>query len=435
MAKKKRDFTNVGKELIAIIGKDNIISVTHCETRLRFVVKDRKKIDDDAIRDLDGVKGVFYGSGQYQVIFGTGVVNDAYAAIDNLHEVNAIYGKDDADQSDDESLKNQSWGKRFMAMLAGIFIPIVPVIAATGLFLGLKSTFTNPQVLKLFGMSASQIPSSLLTVISVLTDTVFSFLPALIVWSTFKYFKGTPIVGIVLGIMLVSPILPNAYSVANGSAKAIMLFGHIPVVGAQGSVLTALVAGYIGSKSEIFFRKHMPDVIEQIMTPFLTLLFTFAVMILGVGPIVHWIENLLLTGVESVIHLPFGIGGFIIGAAYPLMVVVGIHQMMIAIETSLLAATHLNPLITLEAMYGFANLGVALAIFLRAKSKTAKQDSASAMASQLFGVSEPTIFGVLIRYNMKPLLVTVFTSGLGAAVLSIFNVAANTYGLAVLHLT
>lgn len=432
MAKKKRDFTNVAKELIAIIGKDNIISVTHCETRLRFVVKDRKKIDDDSIRDLDGVKGVFYGSGQYQVIFGTGVVNDAYAAIDNLHEVNAIYGKDDADQSDDESLKDQSWGKRFMAMLAGIFIPIVPVIAATGLFLGLKSTFTNPQVLKLFGMSASQIPSSLLTVISVLTDTVFSFLPALIVWSTFKYFKGTPIVGIVLGIMLVSPILPNAYSVANGSAKAIMLFGHIPVVGAQGSVLTALVAGYIGSKSEIFFRKHMPDVIEQIMTPFLTLLFTFAVMILGVGPIVHWIENLLLTGVESVIHLPFGIGGFIIGAAYPLMVVVGIHQMMIAIETSLLAATHLNPLITLEAMYGFANLGVALAIFLRAKSKTAKQDSASAMASQLFGVSEPTIFGVLIRYNMKPLLVTVFTSGLGAAVLSIFNVAANTYGLAVL---
>lgn len=432
MTKKKRDFTNVAKELIAIIGKDNIISVTHCETRLRFVVKDRKKIDDDAIRDLDGVKGVFYGSGQYQVIFGTGVVNDAYAAIDNLHEVNTIYGKDDADQSDDESLKDRSWGKRFMAMLAGIFIPIVPVIAATGLFLGLKSTFTNPQVLKLFGMSASQIPSSLLTVISVLTDTVFSFLPALIVWSTFKYFKGTPIVGIVLGIMLVSPILPNAYSVANGSAKAIMLFGHIPVVGAQGSVLTALVAGYIGSKSEIFFRKHMPDVIEQIMTPFLTLLFTFAVMILGVGPIVHWIENLLLTGVESVIHLPFGIGGFIIGAAYPLMVVVGIHQMMIAIETSLLAATHLNPLITLEAMYGFANLGVALAIFLRAKSKTAKQDSASAMASQLFGVSEPTIFGVLIRYNMKPLLVTVFTSGLGAAVLSIFNVAANTYGLAVL---
>lgn len=433
MAKKKRDFTNVAKQLISIIGKDNIISVTHCETRLRFVVKDRKKINDDAIRDLDGVKGVFYGSGQYQVIFGTGIVNDAYEAIEKLHEVNAIYGKDDAPgEENSEDLKNQSWGKRFMAMLAGIFIPIVPVIAATGLFLGLKSTFTNAQVLKLFGMVPSQIPTNITTVITVLTDTVFAFLPALIVWSTFRYFKGTPIVGIVLGLMLVSPVLPNAYSVANGSAKAIMLFGHIPVIGAQGSVLTALVAGYIGAKSEQFFRKHMPDVIEQIMTPFMTLLFTFAVMILGIGPVVHWVENLMISGVEMVIHLPFGIGGFIIGAAYPLMVVVGIHQMMIAIETSLLAATHLNPLITLEAMYGFANLGVALAIFLRAKSSTAKQDSMSAMAAQLFGVSEPTIFGVLIRYNLKPLLVTVFTSGIGAAVLSIFHVAANTYGLAVL---
>ena len=433
MAKKKRDFTEVAKQLIEIIGKDNIISVTHCETRLRFVVKNRKIINDDRIQSLNGVKGVFYGSGQYQVIFGTGVVNDAYEAIDKLHEVNAIYGKDDAPgEENSEDVKNQSWGKRFMAMLAGIFIPIVPVIAATGLFLGLKSTFTNPQVLKLFGMVPGQIPANLTTVITVLTDTVFSFLPALIVWSTFRYFKGTPIVGIVLGLMLVSPVLPNAYSVANGSAKAIMLFGHIPVIGAQGSVLTALVAGYIGAKSEQFFRKHMPDVIEQIMTPFMTLLVTFTVMIIGIGPVVHWVENLLISGVESVINLPFGIGGFLIGAAYPLMVVVGIHQMMIAIETSLLAATHLNPLITLEAMYGFANLGVALAIFLRAKSRTAKQDSVSAVAAQLFGVSEPTIFGVLIRYNLKPLFVTVLSSGIGAAVLSIFKVAANTYGLAVL---
>lgn len=433
MTRKKRDYSEVAQQLISIIGKDNIISVTHCETRLRFVVKNRKAIDDEKIKDLPDVKGVFEGSGQYQVIFGTGLVNDVYEAIDNLHEVNAIYGKDDAEGGNSTG-DNQDLplGKRIMQALAGIFIPIVPVIAATGLFLGLKSTFTNPQVLKLFGMVPSQIPSSLMTVVTVLTDTVFSFLPALLVWSTFRYFKGTPIIGIVLGIMLVSPLLPNAYAVAGGTAKAVKLFGTIPVVGSQGSVLTAVVAGYIGAKLEHFFRKHIPDVIEQILTPFMVLLVTFAIMILGVGPIVHWVENLLIQAVEAVIHIPFGIGGFIIGALYPLMVVVGVHQMMIAIETSLLAATHLNPLITLEAMYGFANLGVALAVFLRARSKTAKQDAASAMASQVFGVSEPTIFGVLIRYNIKPLIVTVVTSGLGAAVLSIFNVAANTYGLAVL---
>jgi PTS system sucrose-specific IIC component len=318
-----------------------------------------------------------------------------------------------------------------MAMLSGIFIPIIPVIAATGLFLGLQSAFTNAQVLKLFGAVPADIPANVNTIISVLTGTVFSFLPALIVWSTFRYFKGTPIVGIVIGLMLVSPTLPNAYSVAGGTAKAIMLFGHIPVIGSQGSVLTALVAGYLGCVLEHFFHKHVPNVLDQIITPFLTMLVTFGIMILGVGPIVHGIENGLVSLVEGLINLPFGLGGFFVGAAYPLMVLVGIHQMMIAIETSLLAATHLNPLITLEAMYGFANLGVALAMMARTRSKKAKATFIGAFSSQLFGVSEPTLFGLLIRYNFRPLIVTVLTSGIGAMVLSLLKVAANSYGLAV----
>lgn len=428
----KIDYKKLAADILDEIGDDNVISVTHCETRLRFVVKSRKSIDGKKIQEFPGVRGVFYGSGQYQVIIGTGTVNHVYEEIEKSGRVNAIYGKDDADSGKGATVEDQDLGHRIMAMLSGIFIPIVPVIAATGLFLGLKSTFTNATVLGLFGLSPSIIPANLLTVIGVLTDTVFSFLPALLVWSTFRYFKGTPIIGIVLGIMLVSPALPNAYSVAGGTAKAIMLFGHIPVIGSQGSVLTALVAGFLGAKLELFFRKHVPAVVEQIFTPFLTLLVTFSIMILGVGPIVHGVENILVAMVESLINLPFGIGGFLIGALYPLMVVVGVHQMMIAIETSLLAATHLNPLITLEAMYGFANIGVALAIFLRARSQNARENSLSAIASQVFGVSEPTIFGVLIRYNIRPLIITMLSSGIGGAVLSIFHVAANTYGLAVL---
>lgn len=427
-----KDYSKLAQQIVDLVGVDNIQSVTHCQTRLRFVVKNRKTIDDKAIENLDLVKGVFFGSGQYQVIIGTGVVNDVYDAIDKLGTVNAIYGKDDtngADTNDDN--ENKTKLQRFMAMLSGIFIPIIPVIAATGLFLGLQSAFTNAQVLKLFGAVPSDIPTNVNTIISVLTGTVFSFLPALIVWSTFKYFKGTPIIGIVIGLMLVSPNLPNAYSVAGGTAKAIMLFGHIPVVGSQGSVLTALVAGFIGAKMEIYFHKHVPNVLDQIITPFLTMLLTFGIMILGVGPIVHWVEDLMVSGVEGVINLPFGIGGFLIGAAYPLMVLIGIHQIMIAIETSLLAATHLNPLIVLEAMYGFANLGVALAMIMRTKSKKSKATFVGALSSQLFGVSEPTLFGILIRYNFKPLIVTVLTSGFGAAILSIFKVAANSYGLAV----
>lgn len=427
-----KDYKDEAQQLLDLIGVDNVVSVTHCQTRLRFVLKDRSQVDDKKVEALPDVKGVFDGSGQYQVIIGTGTVNKVYESIENLNVVNAIYGKDENDAAAAEPAENQGWVKRLMAMLSGIFVPIVPVIAATGLFLGLKSMLFNPNVLALIGAQPSDIPQAFQQVTSVLTDTVFAFLPALIVWSTFRYFKGTPIIGMVIGLMLVSPILPNAYAVADGSAKALKLFGTIPVVGAQGSVLTAMVAGILGAKLELFFRKHMPDVIEQIFTPFFTMLVTFTIMILGVGPVMHTIELGMVSGVEAIIHIPFGIGGFIIGAIYPLMVLLGIHHTMIMVETSLLANTGFNPLITLEAMYGFANLGVALALMLRARNANAKATSTGAFMSQIFGVSEPTLFGVLIRYNLKPLFVTVFTSGLGAAVLSIFHVQANTYGLAVL---
>ena len=158
-------------------------------------MKDRKAIDDKALEQLPEVKGVFYGSGQYQVIIGTGVVNDVYAAIAKLGTVNAIYGKDDADTTAAASDEHKTWVQRLMAMLSGIFIPIIPVIAATGLFLGLKSAATNAQVLKLFGAVPSDIPASLTSVVSVLTDTVFAFLPALIVWSTFRYFHFATLKG------------------------------------------------------------------------------------------------------------------------------------------------------------------------------------------------------------------------------------------------
>ncbi|KRN32352.1 sucrose pts, eiibca [Weissella halotolerans DSM 20190] len=428
-----KDYQAEAQALINLIGPDNVISVTHCQTRLRFVLKDRQQVDDQAIEQLPDVKGIFDGSGQYQVIIGTGTVNKVYAAIEDLKQVNTIYGQDDDQgQSSPANEQDQSWVKRLMAMLSGIFVPIVPVIAATGLFLGLKSMLFNPNVLALIGAQPSDIPQAIQQVTSVLTDTVFAFLPALIVWSTFRYFKGTPIIGLVIGLMLVSPILPNAYAVADGSAKALYLFGTIPVVGAQGSVLTAMVAGIIGAKLELFFRKHMPDVVEQIFTPFFTMLVTFMIMIVGIGPLMHGIELQMVSGVEALIHIPFGIGGFIIGALYPLMVLLGVHHTMIMVETSLLANTGFNPLITLEAMYGFANLGVALAMMVRARNDDAKANASGGFMSQLFGVSEPTLFGVLIRYNLKPLMVTVLTSGLGAAVLSIFHVQANTYGLAVL---
>ncbi|MDX5711038.1 glucose PTS transporter subunit IIA, partial [Clostridioides difficile] len=365
----------------------------------------------------------------YQIILGTGIVNKVYA------EVEKMGLKTLSKKEQDELVKNNETGfKKVMRTLADIFVPIIPVIAATGLFLGLKGCLFNDNVLGLFGMSSANIPLYIQTLVSVLTETAFAFLPAIIVWSAFKVFGGTPVIGLVIGLMLVSPILPNAYSVADPSneVEAIMAFGFIPIVGCQGSVLTAIVTAFIGANLEKWFRKHMPNVLDLIFTPFFVMLITMLVILLGVGPIMHTIELKMVDIISLLIDLPLGIGGFIIGFTYPLAVITGLHHTYVMIETSLLANTGFNALITLCAMYGFANIGTCLAFMKKSKNNQVKQTAVGAMLSQLFGISEPVLFGIQLRYNLKPLIIMCASSGLGAAILSILHIQSNSYGLAVL---
>ena len=424
-----KDYHRIAQEIIQVVGKDNILSATHCATRLRFMVKDRDAINDKKVEAIEEVKGVFFTSGQYQIILGTGIVNKVYAELETigLHTVSK--------KEQEEAVKNQEKGiKKLMRILADIFVPIIPVIAATGLFLGLKGCIFNDNVLALFGADTTQIPTYIQTIVTVLTDTEFAFLPAIITWSAFRVFHGTPVIGLVIGLMLVAPALPNAYAVAdpNSGVEAIMAFGFIPLVGCQGSVLTAIVTGWFGATLEKKLRKIMPNVLDLIFTPFFVMLITMLVILLGVGPIMHTIELGMVGIIENLIHLPFGIGGFIIGFTYPLAVITGLHHTYVMIETSLLANTGFNPLITLCAMYGFANVGTCLAFFVKAKKQNIKQTSIGAMLSQLFGISEPVLFGIQLRFNLKPLCIMLFSSGIGAALLSIMNIQSNSYGLAVL---
>lgn len=423
------DYRQTASRIIDIVGRDNIMSATHCATRLRLIVKDKDRIDEKKLEKVDLVKGTFFNAGQYQIILGTGIVNKVYA------EMEALGLKTLSKQEQDEIIKKQQKGvKRLMRTLGDIFIPIIPVIAATGLFLGLKGCIFNDNVLGLFNASVDMIPDYIVTLVNVLTETAFSFLPAIICWSAFKVFGGTPVIGIVLGLMLVSPILPNAYSVAdpNSGVEAVMAFGVIPVVGCQGSVLTAILTALIGANIEKKLRKIMPNALDLIMTPFVVMLLTFLIVILGIGPVMHVIELGLVDIVERLVNLPLGIGGFLIGATYPLLVITGLHHTYTMIETSLLANTGFNPVITLCAMYGFANVGTCLAFFVKSRKESVRQTSIGAMLSQLFGISEPVLFGIQLRYNLRPLFIMLFTSGLGAALLSILNIQSNSYGLAVL---
>lgn len=197
----EKDYRSIAAQIIEIVGKDNIISATHCATRLRLIVKDKDAIDTKKLEKVDLVKGTFFNAGQYQIILGTGIVNKVYAELEGLglHTISK--------QEQDEAVKQQQKGiKRMMRTLGDIFIPIIPVIAATGLFLGLKGCLFNDNVLGLFGASSSMIPDYIVTLVNVLTETAFSFLPAIICWSAFKVFGGTPVIGLVLGLMLVSPL-------------------------------------------------------------------------------------------------------------------------------------------------------------------------------------------------------------------------------------
>ena len=423
------NYKKIGESIVSVIGKDNILPLTHCATRLRLEVKDRDVIDDNAIEAIDHVKGVFYNAGQYQIILGTGVVNKVYAElVNNDHKI------EEKVTSLEEIKREGNPIKRAIRTLADIFISIIPGIVATGLFLGIKGVVLNEHVLGFFGTSSDQIPETFLVLVSVLTDTVFAFLPALICWSAFKKFGGTPIIGFVIGLMLVSPMLPNAYAVAdlNSGVEPLIAFGFIPIVGYQGSVLTALVLGILGAKLEKVLRKKMPDSLDLMFTPFVVILVMVLAGLLVLGPLLHFVESGLVYVVEFLIKIPFGLGGLVIGFLYPLSVMTGMHHLFIVVETALLASSGFNPVITVCAMYGFANAAVCFAISKKTKKKKIKVIGLSAGVTQLLGVSEPGLFGITLRYGTKPLTVMLACSAVGGALLSILGIQANSYGLAVI---
>ncbi|WP_367378749.1 glucose PTS transporter subunit IIA [Enterococcus gilvus] len=419
------NYQEIAKKLVAVVGEDNIVSATHCATRLRLQVKDRKAIDDSQVEQVEEVKGVFYNAGQYQIILGTGIVNKVYDALQSIYAFDEV-SKDQMAKDDSSPLQ------RAVRNIADIFVPIIPILGATGLFLGLKGVLFNETVLHAMGLTPNSIPEWLSASVTVLTDTAFGFLTAFICWSAFKKFGGLPIIGFLIGLMLVSPALPNAYAVAGGTAEPIMAFGVIPLVGYQGSILTALITGMIGATLEKKLRKVMPNAMDLIFTPFVVILVSVFVALFVLGPIVHAFEGQAVKVIELFLHLPFGIGGLIIGFLYPIAVMTGMHHMFIMIETSLIATTGFNPLITVCAMYGFANAAVCLAIALRTKNASVKTAGVSATITQMLGVSEPALFGVVMRTGMKAILVMLGSSAIGGMVLSLLGIQANSYGLAVL---
>ncbi|HEQ4500294.1 TPA: PTS beta-glucoside transporter subunit IIBCA [Streptococcus pyogenes] len=420
------DNRQIATEVIeALGGRENVRSVAHCATRLRVMVYDERKIDKEKAEAIDKVKGAFFNSGQYQMIFGTGTVNNIYDEVVALGLPTSSTSEQKA-----EAGKQGNIFQRAIRTFGDVFVPIIPAIVATGLFMGVRGLVTQPAIMDLFGVH--EYGENFLMYTRILTDTAFVYLPALVAWSAFRVFGGNPIIGIVLGLMLVSNELPNAWVVASGGdVKPLTFFGFVPVVGYQGTVLPAFFVGLVGAKLEKWLHKKVPEALDLLVTPFLTFATMSTLGLFVIGPVFHSLENLVLAGTQAVLHLPFGIAGLIVGGIQQLIVVTGIHHIFNFLEAQLIANTGKDPFNAYLTAATAAQAGATLAVAVKTKSTKLKGLAFPSTLSALLGITEPAIFGVNLRYPK------VFVSGLiggalGGWVAGLFGIAGTGFGITVL---
>ena len=410
----------VAQEILKNIGgKENIKSIEHCATRLRIILKDKEKIDEKAIENIDGVKGQFFAAGQYQVILGTGFVNKVYSQIVN--------GSDDLANTSakEDAYSEMTMLQKISRTFGDVFVPIIPVLVATGLFMGLRGLLQNLGV---------EMNENFLLFTQVLTDTAFAFLPALVAWSTMKKFGGTPVIGMVIGLMLVAPQLPNAYGVAAGTESPIylsMLGLSIPVVGYQGSVLPALVLGIIAAKTQKALKKVIPDVLDLIVTPFITLLVSMILGLLVVGPLMHTMELWVFGAIKGFMSLPFGLGGLVVGGVHQIIVVTGIHHAFSALEVELLATTGTNAFNAMITCGIVAQGAAAVAVALKTKDKKKRSLYISSAIPAFLGITEPAIFGINLRF-IKPFVFGCIGGAAGGMLAGILKLAGTGMGVTAL---
>lgn len=424
-------FEQEAKDLLAAIGgKENVTAVTHCATRMRFVLGDDKKADVKTIEAIPAVKGTFTNAGQFQVIIGNDVpifYND-FTAVSGIEGVSKEVAKSAAKS-------NQNPVQRVMTTLAEIFTPLIPALIVGGLLLGLQNVLGSIQFSNLGGktiVEVSKFWEGVNEIVSVISGAIFGFLPVGITWSVSRKMGTSQILGIVLGICLVHPSLLSAYEYAAHKAA-----GDVPhfilgfeKVGYQGQVIPALLAGLTLSYLEIFWRKYIPEVISMIFVPLLSLVPAVILSYAVLGPIGWWlggiISGVVLAGLTGPVKWLFGA---IFGAIYAPFVITGLHHMTNAIDLELVrtaGGTGLWPMIALS------NIAQGSAVFayyfIKRHDEREAQISLPATISAYLGVTEPALFGVNVKY-VYPLVAGMSASALSGLLSAVFGVQANSIGI------
>lgn len=395
-------FTEDAKLLLEYIGgKDNIKAVTHCVTRMRFVLIDEKKADVKKIESLKSAKGTFTQAGQFQVIIGN-EVSEFYNEFTKIAGIDGV--SKDAVRAAAKS--NQTFVQKLMANLAEIFTPLIPALICGGLILGFRSVIGDIKLVEdgtKTLVETSQFFAGLYSFLWLIGEAIFHFLPVGIVWSITRKMGTTQILGIILGLTLVSPQLLNAYNMAPGTVPPVWDFGFVQIemVGYQAQVIPAILAAFILVYLEKFWRRITPDYISMIIVPLFSLIPAVILAHTVVGPIGWAIGSFIANAVYAGLTSSFGwLFAGVFGFFYAPLVITGLHHMTNAIDLQLMSQFNGTILWPMVALSNIAQGSAVLAmIFLQRKNERAKQINVPACISCYLGVTEPALFGVNLKYG------------------------------------
>ena len=406
-------------------GRENIVGLAHCATRLRLVLADNEKADIKAMEEVDLVKGVFVAGDQVQIIFGTGLVNDVCEVMGELNHMNTMSLGD---------LKTKAGQKmnplqKALKALSDVFIEIMPGILAAALLTGLSSVLGN-----LPAVESNETLYGIVRLINISSGAIFGFLPLCVAYSTVKRFGGRPIMGIVIGCIMLSNSLADAYAAAQGTVDVTTLhiFGfNVELVGFQGGIIVALLIGIVIAKLDQFFEKKVPEMIRLLVSPLLTILISSFLLFLLIGPIGRGLASGITAGLVWMTK-NLGIVGYVVfSGVQQLIVITGLHHVFGAIETQLLVDTGRNFLNPLMSVAIIAQGGAVLGYMVRnLKNAKAKELCIPSFVSVLFGITEPELFGVNVRYRY-PLAGGCIGGAVGGAIVYLTNLAALGFGTTV----
>ncbi|MGP2517554.1 sucrose-specific PTS transporter subunit IIBC [Yersinia sp. 2545 StPb PI] len=399
---------NINETVTALLpllgGKENIVSAAHCATRLRLVLADDSLVQKSAVEKLDGVKGCFSNAGQLQVIFGTGLVNKVYA------EFIKVAGVNEASKSEAAAVAARKLNpfQRIARLLSNIFVPIIPAIVASGLLMGLLG------MVKTYGWADAD--SALFIMLDMFSSAAFIILPILIGFTAAKEFGGNPYLGATLGGILTHPALTNAWGVAGGFHTMNFFGMEVAMIGYQGTVFPVLLAVWFMSMLEKRLRKVIPDALDLILTPFLTVIITGFVALLFIGPAGRVLGDGISLVLSTLITHAGWLAGLLFGGLYSVIVITGIHHSFHSIEAGLLGNPNIgvNFLLPIWSMANVAQGGACLAVYFKTRDAKIKAIAIPSAFSAMLGITEAAIFGINLRF-IKPFLAALAGGALGGA--------------------